>query len=262
MGIVNVTPDSFSGDGLARDLGRAEEQALQMLADGADLIDIGGESSRPGAAPVSAQEEIDRVLPLLERLCNLPVPISVDTCKAPVMRAALAGGAALINDINALQAEDAVDTLAGVNAAVCIMHMQGEPRSMQNAPRYLNVVEDIKGFLQQRIAVANQAGIGHERICVDPGFCFGKALNHNLALLKNLRLFSDLGCTLLVGLSRKSMLGQITGRAVADRIVASVAAALMAVEAGARIVRVHDVAATRDAFAIWQAINEQGQDHD
>ncbi|MBL8481516.1 MAG: dihydropteroate synthase [Rhodocyclaceae bacterium] len=262
MGIVNVTPDSFSGDGLARDLDRAEAQARAMVGDGADLIDIGGESSRPGAAAVTVQEEIDRVLPLLERLRDLPVPISVDTCKPAVMRVALSGGASLINDIRALQEEGAVDTLAGAGAAVCIMHMQGQPRSMQNAPGYSNVVEEIKAFLKQRIAAAHGAGIGGDRICVDPGFGFGKTLQHNLVLLKNLHHFSDLGCALLVGLSRKSMLGQITGRAVEQRVAASVSAALYAVQAGAHIVRVHDVAATRDAIAVWQAINEQGHCYD
>ena len=254
MGIVNVTDDSFSGDGLAGDAARAVEHGLRLVEEGAQILDIGGESSRPGAAPVSADQELARVLPVLEGLRDSGVPISVDTAKPEVMRAALAGGADMINDIAALRAPGALEAVAARACAVCLMHMQGEPRTMQQAPHYADVVGEVARFLDERVAAAMAAGIARERIVLDPGFCFGKTIEHNLALL---RRFGELrlgGVPLLAGLSRKSMLGQITGRAANERVHASVAAALLAVQRGAAIVRVHDVAATRDALAILEAV--------
>ena len=254
MGILNVTPDSFSDGGhfLARD--DALRQAERMVRDGAAILDVGGESTRPGAAEVAVDEELDRVIPIVETLAAaFGVPVSVDTSKPEVMRAAAAAGAGMINDVTALRRPGALEAVAATGLPVCLMHMQGEPRTMQTAPQYGDVVADIIGYLGQRMQACERAGIGRERLLVDPGFGFGKTLAHNLALLRELRAFADLGVPLLVGLSRKSMLGAITGREVGERLAASVAAALIAVERGARIVRVHDVAATVDALAVWQA---------
>ncbi|BCK87221.1 dihydropteroate synthase [Sideroxyarcus emersonii] len=256
MGIVNVTPDSFSDGGRHASVHAAIEHAQQLVADGADILDIGGESTRPGADAVSEQQELDRVLPVIEGLRGIPVPISIDTCKTGVMRAALAAGASLVNDVNALQAHGALEVLAGSDAAVCLMHKQGEPRSMQQQPHYADVVAEVHAFLRERVALLQAAGVPSERIVVDPGFGFGKTLAHNLALLRGLSGFASLGVPLLAGLSRKSMLGAITGRDVNERLAASVAAALLAVQRGAAIVRVHDVRETVDALKIWHAVNE------
>jgi len=256
MGIVNVTPDSFSDGGLHLRHEAAIAHAQQLIAEGADIIDIGGESTRPGAHPVGVQEELDRVLPVIEALRDIAVPISIDTCKPGVMRAALAAGASMVNDINALQEEAAMNAVAASNAAVCLMHKQGTPQTMQQQPHYTDVVAEVGAFLRGRIAAAEAAGIGRERIAIDPGFGFGKTLAHNLALLRHLDDLCKLGVPVLAGLSRKSMLGAITGQDVDHRVAASVAAALIAVQRGAAIVRVHDVRATVDALKIWQAINQ------
>lgn len=254
MGIVNCTPDSFSGDGLGVDHARAVAQAERFVAEGADLLDIGGESSRPGAQPVSEDEELRRVLPVIERLAGRGVPLSVDTTKPEVMRRALAAGADMVNDICALREPGALEAVAACDAAVCLMHMQGDPRTMQQRPEYRDVVGEVSSFLAQRCAAARSAGIAAERIVIDPGFGFGKTVEHNLTLLRRLaELAADY--PLLVGLSRKSLLGAITGREVTARQPASIAMALAAVVRGAAIVRVHDVAATRDALAVWRAAN-------
>lgn len=259
MGILNLTADSFSGDGLAGDLDRALAQAERFIAEGADLLDVGAESSRPGAEPVPESVEMERVLPLVERLRDCGVPLSVDTCKPAVMRAAIAAGADMINDIMGLQAPGALEAVAAdPRVAACIMHMQGEPRTMQNQPAYQDVVAEVHAFLQERAAQARAAGIAAERIVLDPGFGFGKRREHNLALLARLGSLCGGGYPVLAGLSRKSVLAAITGRqAPEERVYASVAAALMAVERGAAIVRVHDVAATRDALHVFEAVREQ-----
>jgi len=255
MGIVNVTPDSFSDGGqhLRRDAALAH--AHQLIAEGAAMLDIGGESTRPGARPVGIQEELDRVIPVLEGLRGVPLPISIDTRKPEVMRAALAAGASMVNDINALQEPGALEAVAASNAAVCLMHKQGEPQTMQAQPHYADVVGEVREFLRARIAAAEAAGIARERITVDPGFGFGKALGHNLALLRELSALRELGVPVLAGLSRKSMLGAITGQDVEHRLPASLAAALLAVQNGAAIVRVHDVRATVDALKVWEAVS-------
>jgi dihydropteroate synthase len=254
MAIVNVTPDSFSGDGLARDADAALARAEAAVREGADLLDIGGESSRPGSDPVSEQEEMDRVMPLLERLADWPVPVSVDTVKPAVMRAALSAGASLINDINAFRAPGAIDAVAASGAALCVMHMRGAPRTMQDDPVYDDVVGEVAAFLDERVSALRAAGVADARIVLDPGFGFGKTLEHNLALLRGIGRFRSGGHGVLVGVSRKRMLGAITGREVDQRLAAGLAAALLAVEGGARIVRTHDVAATRDALAVWKAV--------
>jgi dihydropteroate synthase len=254
MGIVNLTEDSFSGDGLGGDAGRAIEQGWRMVEEGADLLDIGGESSRPGADSVPLEAELARVLPVVEGLRDCGVPLSVDTAKPEVMRAALAAGADMINDIGALMAPEALEAVSASSAAVCLMHMQGRPRTMQADPRYTDVVAEVLAFLAERVGVAERAGIPRTRIVVDPGFGFGKNLDHNLALLRHLPRFSELRTAVLAGISRKSMLGLITGRPVTERLHASVAAALLAAERGAAIVRVHDVTATRDALAVLAAV--------
>jgi dihydropteroate synthase len=254
MGIVNVTPDSFSDGGRYIEPAQAVAHARQLVEEGADILDVGGESSRPGAQSVSTDEELHRVLPVVEGLAGLGVPLSIDTVKPEVMRRAVAAGAAIINDIAALQAPGALEAAAESGAAVCLMHMQGEPRTMQADPHYGDVVAEVHGFLAQRVAAAQAAGIARERIIVDPGFGFGKRLEHNLALLRQLARFGDLGACVLAGLSRKSMLGELTGRKVSQRDTASVAAALLAAQNGAKILRVHDVASTRDALAVWQAV--------
>jgi dihydropteroate synthase len=255
MGIVNVTPDSFSDGGAFFDAQCAIEHGLQLVSEGADVLDIGGESTRPGAEAVTAEEEIARVVPVIEALAGkVSVPISVDTSKAAVMRAAVAAGAGLINDVRALREAGAMDTAAELRVPVCLMHMQGEPRTMQASPQYDDVVGEIKRFLADRILACEFAGIEKKRLLVDPGFGFGKTLEHNVAILCALKEFSGLGVPLLVGLSRKGMIGALTGRdAAADRVHGSVAAALLAAQRGAAILRVHDVAATRDALAVWQA---------
>ncbi len=255
MGIVNVTADSFSGDGHARaGLAAALQHAEQLLAEGADMLDIGGESSRPGAEPVSEAEELARVVPLVEALHECGVPLSVDTVKPAVMRAAIAAGADLINDIAALQAEGALEAVAASNVAVCLMHMQGTPGTMQTDPQYGDVVAEVMHFLAERVAIAEAAGIARERIVLDPGFGFGKRLEHNATLFKALPQFQHFDLPLLVGVSRKSMLGQIAGRDVSERMPASITAAMLAVQQGTQIIRVHDVAATKDALAVLSAL--------
>ncbi len=255
MGIVNVTPDSFSDGGqyLRRDAALAH--ARQLIAEGADMLDIGGESTRPGAVPIGVQEELDRVIPVIEGLRGAPVPVSVDTYRPEVMRAALAAGAAMVNDIAALQQPGALEVVAASDAAVCLMHMQGKPQTMQAQPAYRDVVGEVRDFLRARIAAAEAAGVSRERIVADPGFGFGKALGHNLALLRDLAALRELGVPLLAGLSRKSMLGALTGQDVEHRLPASIAAAVIAAQRGASIVRVHDVRATVDALKILQAVN-------
>ena len=258
MGIVNLTPDSFSGDGLASSSERAIAHARAQIAAGADLLDLGAESSRPGAIPTSLEDELRRLLPVLEALSDCGLPISVDTYKPAVMRAALAAGASMINDIYALRMPGALEAVTGSDCAVCLMHMQGEPLTMQQQPAYANVVAEVGAFLRERVVAAEAAGVARERLVLDPGFGFGKALEHNLALLRHLPETSVDGLPVLAGLSRKSMLGAITGREVHDRLAGSLAAAVMALEGGARILRVHDVAATRDALAVWSATRAAG----
>lgn len=254
MGIVNVTPDSFS-DGSRLD-STAIDHALKLAEQGADILDVGGESTRPGAALVPPGEEMRRVLPVIEALVGHGLVVSVDTRKPEVMRAALDAGASMVNDVMALREPGALEALAGSNAAVCLMHMQGEPQTMQQAPHYKDVVAEVSGFLHGRVAACESAGITRERIAIDPGFGFGKTLEHNLLLLKQLRELTQLGVPLLAGMSRKSMLGALTGRGVGEREYAGVAAHLLAVARGARILRVHNVAAMRDALAIWNAVEE------
>ena len=252
MGVVNVTPDSFSDGGqfFARDAAIA--QARSLAAEGAHIIDIGGESTRPGAAPVSEDEELARVLPVLEALGDLC--ISVDTRRPAVMEAALDAGASMINDVQALQAPGALDAVREAQCAVCLMHMKGEPATMQREPHYDDVVREVKAFLQERVAAAAAAGIARERLVIDPGFGFGKTAAHNLTLLKRLAEFGDLGVPLLVGLSRKSTIGKLTGRPAGERLAGSLAMALVALQGGATILRVHDVKETRDLIAVWEAV--------
>ena len=254
MGIVNLTDDSFAGDGLAGDTAAAVARAQKQIDAGADLLDLGAESSRPGALPVSADDELDRLRPVLDGLAGCGVPISVDTYKPGVMRAALRHGASMINDIYGLRMPGAVEAVAGSDCAVCLMHMQGEPLTMQQQPSYRNVVADVQLFLRRRVQAARAAGISDDRLLLDPGFGFGKTLQHNLELLRGLDRLAGEGLPVLAGLSRKSMLGAITGRPLGERLAASIAAAVLAVERGARILRVHDVAETRDALAVWQAL--------
>jgi len=254
MGIVNVTPDSFSDGGRFADVRSAAAHCEQLLKEGADILDIGGESSRPGAQPVSPEDELVRVMPVLEAALQLQCPVSIDTAKTEVMRRALDLGVDIVNDINALRALGAMDVVAGhPSCGVCLMHMQGEPRSMQAAPAYDDVVASVKSFLENHAVQLQAQGVAAERIVLDPGYGFGKSVEHNLALFRRQRELLDLGFPLLVGWSRKSTLGTLTGRGPGERMVASVAAALAAVQLGARIVRVHDVAATVDALKIWQA---------
>lgn len=256
MGILNLTPDSFSDGGLWLDADVALQHALAMIDDGADIIDIGGESTRPGAADVVVEEELNRVIPLIEKISsNTKATISIDTSKPEVMRAAVAAGAGLINDVYALRREGALETAASLEVPVCLMHMQGQPRDMQNAPAYRDVVGEVRNFLIQRANDCIEAGIPADHIWIDPGFGFGKTLEHNLELLNRLSDLCDSGYPVLAGLSRKSMLGTITGRDASDRACVSAAAALIAVQNGASIVRVHDVAETSDALKLLAALN-------
>ena len=249
MGVLNVTPDSFSDGGDFFSLDKAVARALQMEAEGAAIIDIGGESTRPGAAPVTLEDETRRVVPVIEALqSRLKVPISIDTRKPGVMRAAIQAGAGFINDINALREPGALEVAAGFAVPVCLMHMQGEPRTMQEDPRYENVVGEVADFLQRRITACEHAGVGRERLLLDPGFGFGKTVAHNLYLLERLNVLTRLGLPLVVGLSRKSMIARLLGLEPGERLPASIALAVLAVERGARLVRSHDVAAT------WQAL--------
>ena len=258
MGVLNVTPDSFSDGGRFFSADEAIAQARRMVEEGAAIIDIGGESTRPGAQAVDAAEELRRIRPVLEALAGrVPVPLSVDTSKPEVMQAALDLGAGMINDVRALAEPRALEALANSNAAVCLMHMQGEPRTMQREPRYANVVEDVRGFLAERVRACEAAGIARDRLTVDPGFGFGKTLVHNLDLLRGLGRIADLGLPVLVGLSRKSMIGTLLDRPVGERLHGSLALATLAVAHGARIVRAHDVAATRDAVRIAAAVVQE-----
>ena len=254
MGIVNVTADSFSDGGRFLETGRAVDHGLALAAEGADIVDVGGESTRPGAEPVSLDEELTRVVPVVEALARQGLVVSVDTMKPGVMRAAVAAGAVLVNDVKGFRAEGAVEALAEGTAAACIMHMQGTPATMQADPQYGDVVKEVGRFLAARAEALEAAGIGRERILVDPGFGFGKTTAHNLALLRNLRHLATLGWPLLAGLSRKRLIGEITGRPLDDRVAGSVAAALVAVQNGAALVRVHDVKPTVDALKVWAAV--------
>lgn len=259
MGILNVTPDSFSDGGRFNSGAAALKHALAMVDQGAAVIDVGGESTRPGARPVSVQQELDRVIPVVAALAReLPVPLSVDTSKPQVMREAAAAGASMINDITALAAKGAAATVSELGLRVCLMHMQGEPRSMQLQPHYDDVVTEVTSYLLQRAQVCLDAGISAERIILDPGFGFGKSLRHNLELLRNLEAFAGLGYPLLVGVSRKSMIGQILDdRSVEQRLSGSLAAAVVAAMKGASIIRVHDVRETVDAMRVVTAMNKQ-----
>lgn len=258
MGILNVTPDSFSDGGKFLETDEAVNQALQMVEDGAAIVDVGGESTRPGAPAVSVQEELDRVIPVIDALnSRLDTPLSIDTSKPEVMVAAVEAGAGLINDVNALRGEGALQQAAKLRVPVCLMHMQGQPQTMQHAPQYTSVVDEVKAFLEARIAACLRHGIPKAAVLIDPGFGFGKTLDHNLQLLRQLRELCQLDSPLLVGLSRKSMLGTLTGRAMEQRVAASVAAAILAVERGASIVRVHDVAETVDALKILDAVTRE-----
>lgn len=255
MGILNVTPDSFSDGGVFLSRERALGHACAMVAEGADIIDVGGESTRPGAKPVSVQEELDRVIPVIEALhAEVTVPLSIDTSKPEVMRAAVAAGAGFINDVTALRAAGALEAAASLNVPVCLMHMQGEPRSMQGNPQYRDVVNDVREFLAERVTAAGAAGIGRERLVIDPGFGFGKTVEHNLELLRGLNALAALGVPVLAGLSRKSMIGKLLGLPVERRLHASVALALLAVQNGARIVRVHDVGPTVEALRMVRMV--------
>ena len=256
MGIVNATPDSFSDGGAYFDADAAVAHGLRLAGEGADILDIGGESTRPGAAPVPVEEELRRVVPVIERLSReTALPISVDTYRPEVMRAAVAAGAGMINDVYALRREGALDAAAALGVPVVLMHMRGEPGSMQGAPDYDDVVGEVHRFLTERVFAAEMAGIARKRIVVDPGFGFGKRTVDNLQLLARLERFTELGVPVLAGLSRKRSIGELTGReSPVERVHGSVAAHLVAAQRGARIVRVHDVAATRDALAVWQAV--------
>jgi len=261
MGIVNVTPDSFSDGGRFVDPDSAIAQGLRMAAEGAAIVDVGGESTRPGATPVAADEEIRRVVPVIRSLASVHrMRVSVDTSKPEVIEAAVEAGAAMVNDVNALRADGAVQAAASAGVAVCLMHMQGEPRTMQRAPSYRDVVEDVYAFLAGRIDRCLAAGIAESRIVVDPGFGFGKTLEHNLALMRRLERFLDLGRPVLVGVSRKSMIGTILDRAVGERLWGSLALAVLAAERGASILRVHDVGPTVDALRMTAAV--AGRDRD
>ncbi len=266
MGVLNATPDSFSDGGTlyrgARlDPALAMARVRAMVAAGAAIIDIGGESTRPGAVPVSVAEEMDRVLPLVERIAaELEVVVSVDTSTPALMTEAARLGAGLINDVRALTREGAMAAAAATALPVCLMHMRGEPGNMQQAPSYGDVVAEVAGYLQQRVAACEAAGIGRERLVLDPGFGFGKTVAHNLQLLRGLPDLAALGLPLLVGLSRKSMIGRLLGREVHERLPASLALAVLAVERGARIIRAHDVAATVDALAMWSAVTGPGEE--
>lgn len=259
MGVLNITPDSFSDGGHFVDHPAAFARALRMLEEGATIIDVGGESTRPGALPVSAEEELQRVIPVVRSLVAGGALVSIDTSKPEVIRAALEGGAQIVNDVYALRRPGALEAAARGAAAVCVMHMQGEPRSMQQAPRYDDVVREVTGFLAERVAACESAGIARDRLLVDPGFGFGKTVAHNLELLRNLNEIAPPGLPILAGLSRKSMLATLTGRPVEARLAGSLALAFAALEGGARIIRCHDVAETCDVVKVWTALRRKGE---
>jgi len=255
MGVLNVTPDSFSDGGRHLSVAAAVERGLAMAAEGAAIIDVGGESTRPGAGAVSAAEELERVIPVIERLAaRLDVPISVDTTKPEVMLAACGAGASLVNDVRALREPGAIEAVAATGAAVCLMHMQGEPRTMQTAPSYGDVVSEVRDFLAGRVEACRQAGIRRDRICIDPGIGFGKTPGHNLALLAAIERLGEPGIPVLIGVSRKSLVGIITGRPPETRLAGSLAFAALAVARGAAIIRAHDVAETVDAVKVASAL--------
>ncbi|QJR12327.1 Dihydropteroate synthase [Usitatibacter rugosus] len=254
VGIVNITADSFSDGGKFFETPRAIEHALRLVEEGADWIDVGGESTRPGAKPVAADEELRRVVPVVDALARLGIAVSVDTMKPLVMRSAIDAGCAMVNDVNGFRAEGAVEAVAGRHVAACVMHMQGEPATMQADPRYGDVVAEVTAYLLERSAVLEKAGLPREAIVLDPGFGFGKNMAHNVALFRALPQLAAHGHPVLAGLSRKRTLGDITGRSVEDRMAASVAAALLAVQNGASLVRVHDVKETVDAIKVWMAL--------
>jgi dihydropteroate synthase len=259
MGILNVTPDSFADGGRYNRIDNALRRAEEMAREGAEIIDIGGESTRPGAQPVPESEELDRVIPVIEKVAaSIDTTVSVDTVKPAVMTAAVAAGAAMINDISALRAAGALETAAGLGVPVCLMHMQGEPRTMQQSPSYVDAVVEIEAFLRERIDACMRAGIARERLLIDPGFGFGKTLQHNVQLIRNLSVFRDLGLPLVVGLSRKSMLGFLLGGErpvpVEQRLYGGLAAAAWSILQGAHILRVHDVAPTMDVIRVLAAI--------
>ncbi len=254
MGVLNTTPDSFSDGGRFASLDAALSGAEQMIADGVDIIDIGGESTRPGAPALSLNEELDRVMPLVYALRDCGKPLSVDTYKPEVMREVLAAGADMVNDINGLRGEGAIDAVRGGDTGICIMHMLGTPATMQREPHYADVNAEVRDFLLERVAACEQAGIARNRICIDPGFGFGKTVGHNFDLLRNIGRLAATGLPVLAGLSRKSSIGAVTGRPVDQRLAGSIAAMLAAVAGGARIVRVHDVAESVDALKVWQAV--------
>ena len=255
MGVLNVTPDSFSDGGRYASLAAAVAHGVRLAEEGAAVIDVGGESTRPGAAPVSADEELGRVVPVIERLrAATSAIVSVDTSKPQVMRAAAQAGAGLINDVRALGEPGALEAAVDSGCAVCLMHMQGQPRTMQQQPRYGDVVAEVRAFLAARLAAARDAGVGADQLLVDPGFGFGKTLTHNLTLLRHLRELAALDAPLMVGLSRKALIGTLTGRSAAERVPGSIALAVLAVAGGARLVRAHDVAATVDALKVTAAV--------
>jgi len=259
MGVVNATPDSFSDGGMLDDAEAAIAHGLALVEAGADLLDIGGESTRPGAEPVPVAQELDRILPVIEGLmaAGCPAPISIDTRKAAVAEAALAAGAAVVNDVSALTYDDRSPAVARSAAAVCLMHAQGGPRTMQDDPRYGDVVLDVYDFLAERIVAAEAVGIPRGRVLVDPGIGFGKTSGHNLALIRRLSLYHGLGCAVVLGASRKRFIGRLSGVETArDRVAGSIAAALAGLDQGAQILRVHDVAETRQAVAVWRALAE------
>jgi dihydropteroate synthase len=256
VGILNVTPDSFSDGGQFPSAQAAVEHGLRLAEEGADMLDVGGESTRPGASEITLDEELRRVIPVIEQLAaHTSLPIAVDTSKPEIMRAAVAAGAGMINDVYALRREGALDAAAELRVPICLMHMQGEPRSMQDEPQYEDVVGEVHRFLTDRLFVCEMAGIDRRKVMVDPGFGFGKTLEHNLALLRRLQRFAELGSGVYVGLSRKRMIGTLTGRQdPAQRAAGSAAAALIAAQRGARMLRVHDVAPTVDALKVWHAV--------
>ncbi len=260
MGVLNVTPDSFSDGGKFISPKAALQQARKMVTAGAEILDVGGESTRPGAYPVGEQEELDRVIPVIESICaEFDVVVSIDTSKPGVMRAAVAAGATMINDVCALQVDGALAAAAELQQPVCLMHMQGQPRSMQAEPQYDDVVDEVTQFLENRVTQCVEAGLGKDLLLVDPGFGFGKTPVHNVELLANLRQLQRIGCPVLIGVSRKSMLGVITGRDVDELIPASIAAAVVAVMHGAQIVRAHDVVETLDALNVVRCLIESGK---
>jgi dihydropteroate synthase len=255
MGILNVTPDSFSDGGNFSQTDLAVAHALTLIEEGVDVLDIGGESTRPNATPVSLQEELDRVIPVIEVLVKeIKTPISIDTYKPAVMRAAVAAGASIVNDVRALQEDGAIEVVVASDAAVCLMHMQGTPQTMQDEPTYRDVTREVSDFLMTRVQTCEQAGIAHNRIMIDPGFGFGKTRAHNITLVQQLEKVTNLGLPVLVGLSRKSVLGQVTGNDVDARLYASVSAAVISAMKGAKLLRVHDVKATVEALKVVSAI--------